>query len=1448
MAEEFGRSLFIDCGGYDGCSALAFLLENPHFDCVSFEPNPELWKHYDQIPTKLIKKAVYTYDGTVSLTLDTIDADGSTIIEGKRVDFKRRREDSSFPKLDVPCIDLSAYVRKMSKKYPHIVLKLDIEGAEYDILEKMLADGTLDLVERLYCEFHASKMGIAPERHDDVVSRVEALCKIHSWDALPFAVFCAKDVKNAAKCRTACIRSIRGNRERLQAAARLSRIVTRARQFPLSLVREKISYTLRLWLARLPLLSDYWTGRFAMSARRRAPNRDSLKLSKDSVLEHWEESSKAQDQAAQSASHNAAAKKALKSIQKGYEANGGPAVTSKRLRSIIDAVMILEEAESPEAQGLRDQLAKALFPVAPQCDVQADTRVAYIHSARMPTSAANNVSAMKMCAALRRCGMEVTLYAEQEPNSGQYEVEHFFDQFAIGEQFPIRLMPGIQNRSTRTYYDLVAVAIADGCTHIYTRSLDAALFAAIADVPVFLEEHKAKNSDKIPYLAFLAKSSAFERLILISRSLQDHYTKLLPALERKTLVLHDGADLDVEPAASFDLHADFESKINVGYVGHLYPGKGAELCMEVANRMPHVAFHMLGGTEKDIARWKAECGNSANIHFYGHHPHRTVSAFIQSVDICIAPFLREVNEGGGKHNIADVFSPLKIFEYMAHGKPIVVSDLPVLREILEDEKTALFCNPDAPETFQAAIERLMDDSVLREVLGRNAREELRNSYTWKRRAEHVQAMIDLPPIAEVPAMPAVHAPVAGETASKPVVHWFIGEEKATSWAYGINAGRLSSRIERFGHITQAANASPNRPVDIALAFDILIMSSEEFAKCEARRKILRVGGPKPLRIYAGDDRGKLAQVLSQVDAVIALSPQLRDDLADLHPSVHFIPNGLDLEQFHPDKRQREPGAPFTVGMAASLRMEEQRQIKGYYIAKKASSLAGVKFIAVGRGKKHVPHDRMIEEFYSKIDVLVHPANVGKEGSSNVIMEALSLGVPVVTTRYAGFHGQTLCHGEEALIPRRTAAEFTAAIIALMNDSVLRERLSQAGRQFAERHHCIESIARRYEKVFHSCLSRPCLAVSAGRSPGEKRKAHSVLAAKPDANAHARFAVSSNDKAHAELAVKSDNKGKHPRKSIDKLVFSAAKGQASQSEIEKIWTSQRGEASSTDKFRSDIAHLASQFGYFEWPKKVFAAGRRLQRVACGPESASCETDLIAERRVLDVGCGSGLHGLGFITLGVRSYLGLDPSLSLDSDVVKNKLDAKLEGGFTPKKPFGWTPSEINALFPQITLLKGTFEELNEKDRLEGFDIITMHTVTEHLMNIKSVFAGCADLLAPGGVLVFLHHNFYGWNGHHMAPKNVAAIDPTDAEQQKYIDWNHLSFEPPEGHYFHRGLNRIRLDELRALTEDFFDIVEWKETENDYGRLTDEILARHPEYSRRELATSKVFCIAKVHGLD
>ncbi|NIC38938.1 FkbM family methyltransferase [Halomonas desiderata] len=208
------NKLFVDCGGYDGCSVIKFLLSHPDYDVVTFEANPDLWNYYHNLPTKLEKKAVAAYQGKANFVIDPIDADGSSLVQGKKVVCGGRVDNKDCPNITVETVDLSNFITEKSSEYDEIVLKLDVEGAEYEILDKMINEGTLRHVNKLYCEFHHEKINMPYNEHVDILKRmflqIDAK-NVLPWDAEEFSIH--RGTKYAVKLRPALLEIIRNQKK-----------------------------------------------------------------------------------------------------------------------------------------------------------------------------------------------------------------------------------------------------------------------------------------------------------------------------------------------------------------------------------------------------------------------------------------------------------------------------------------------------------------------------------------------------------------------------------------------------------------------------------------------------------------------------------------------------------------------------------------------------------------------------------------------------------------------------------------------------------------------------------------------------------------------------------------------------------------------------------------------------------------------------------------------------------------------------------------------------------------------------------------------------------------------------------------------------------------------------------------------------------------------------------
>ncbi|MGL6211606.1 MAG: glycosyltransferase, partial [Paracoccaceae bacterium] len=203
--------------------------------------------------------------------------------------------------------------------------------------------------------------------------------------------------------------------------------------------------------------------------------------------------------------------------------------------------------------------------------------------------------------------------------------------------------------------------------------------------------------------------------------------------------------------------------------------------------------------------------------------------------------------------------------------------------------------------------------------------------------------------------------------------------------------------------------------------------------------------------------------LRPFDAVIVLNRELHHLFSEIHEHVALIPNGLDVAQWKPVDVPKT--GRFVVGFAGSIVNDKERQIKGYDLVVEAARRAGVELITTTKGKSQIPNDQMRSAFYKRIDLLVHPVASGKEGCSNVITEAMALGVPVLTTTDCGFHADFDASETGLFFTTRDVTEITHRITQLRDDLDARVRARRTGRQFVMKHQDLPNVARAYDAVF-----------------------------------------------------------------------------------------------------------------------------------------------------------------------------------------------------------------------------------------------------------------------------------------------------------------------------------------------------------------------------------------------
>lgn len=139
---------------------------------------------------------------------------------------------------------------------------------------------------------------------------------------------------------------------------------------------------------------------------------------------------------------------------------------------------------------------------------------------------------------------------------------------------------------------------------------------------------------------------------------------------------------------------------------------------------------------KELLRRIRKLGLEEHVRLEPAVPHHEVPGVLAAADLALAPL------GYNERNVVQGCCPLKVLEYLASGRPVVTSNLPVVRELVREERDALLVAPDAPDALAAAVLRLLDEPRTAERLAAHGARRARTSFTWKRAQKRLLDVYD----------------------------------------------------------------------------------------------------------------------------------------------------------------------------------------------------------------------------------------------------------------------------------------------------------------------------------------------------------------------------------------------------------------------------------------------------------------------------------------------------------------------------------------------------------------------------------------------------------------------------------------------------------------------------------------------------------------------------------
>lgn len=371
-------------------------------------------------------------------------------------------------------------------------------------------------------------------------------------------------------------------------------------------------------------------------------------------------------------------------------------------------------------------------------------RIAFAFEGSLPSPQADAEVFLQTAAALRRRGHEVSVLfpSPSTPSSAIDEVVGYFDLDRA-----LRLVPVPNPFGQKTLQHAWQAARVPWTREsresdvLYTRNVAILGGAMQGKTPVFFD-HYRPLPDQVPFIQPLLRrwmsDPRFLGMACHSNIARKSFLRIGIPSERLRVV-YNGFDparmvpeLSKERArASLGWSPD---RTTVVYTGRISETKGLDVVFAMADRLPSVDF-VLVGSSGDGNRVERQAESKRNVRLVAWQSPRETIPYLYAADVLLIPPSASPLEEFGRTVL-----PLKVFLYLAAGRPILAGDTPDLREVLEHEENALLVEPEDVSQAARAVRRLCEDADLAARLAANAKAAAKK-LTWDARAKRLDEFL-----------------------------------------------------------------------------------------------------------------------------------------------------------------------------------------------------------------------------------------------------------------------------------------------------------------------------------------------------------------------------------------------------------------------------------------------------------------------------------------------------------------------------------------------------------------------------------------------------------------------------------------------------------------------------------------------------------------------------------
>ena len=359
----------------------------------------------------------------------------------------------------------------------------------------------------------------------------------------------------------------------------------------------------------------------------------------------------------------------------------------------------------------------------------------YVSNSYYPSKEANLVHILNQCYAFKKAGKKIKIFLLSSFSKEDLikDVKDNFDLKFNENDFEIIKTNFFSYKEPRISIYSFFYSLFNKYDNVISRNIYFSYLYLLKNNNKLITEFHNLETSKVR--SFIQKSiieNKKSKSIFISKRLKFYLNKKIKI--NNNIILHDAArkvnfltsKLN-NSKKTIKSYFDNNNKI-CSYCGSLYKGRGIDIIIDLSKNFKNINFLIIGNNEK------IKLKNSKNLVFIGYQNNIDCLYFLKASDILIMPYQKNVSIGVKNIDTSKIMSPLKLFEYMSLNKPIISSNLPVLREVLINNYNSYLA---ISNSLNSWINSLKKGVLDKNNIGKNAYHDFINNHQWKNRANKI---------------------------------------------------------------------------------------------------------------------------------------------------------------------------------------------------------------------------------------------------------------------------------------------------------------------------------------------------------------------------------------------------------------------------------------------------------------------------------------------------------------------------------------------------------------------------------------------------------------------------------------------------------------------------------------------------------------------------------------